>query len=122
MTASPNRGFTLVEVLVALVIIALCASVFMGQMTRSARQYQVLEDKTLATWLAQNVLAEYQIGLARSGVIPGSQTLKMGGRQWQVDTVLSTENELQKIEVQVSGEGTENTIVRLQAYLPKEDS
>lgn len=123
MQQQHNRGgFTLIEVLVALVITALCASVFLGQLSRSARQQQVLENKTFATWVAQNTLAEYQLGTANGNIGSGSDIVEMANRRWQIETEVSTSDDLQKIEVRVSPESTGIAIVTLTGYLPGGDN
>ena len=54
------RGFTLLEVLVALVIVALGMSALLETLDQSARNVMALRDKTVAEWIAMN-----QIELAR---------------------------------------------------------
>jgi len=48
------RGFTLIEVLVALVIAALGLAAVLSVVTNSARDSSYLRDKTLASWIALN--------------------------------------------------------------------
>src|SRR6185437_12790336 len=59
-TASPRRaarGFTLLEVLVALVVVALGMSALLETLTQSARNLAALRDRTVAEWIAMNQLA-----------------------------------------------------------------
>ena len=55
-----GRGFTLLEVLVALAIFAVVAASVLSASARSLKTAARLEDKTFATWLADNRLQEIQ--------------------------------------------------------------
>ena len=56
-----RRGFTLLEVLIALAIVALSAGALLGTITSSASNVAYLQDKTLAEWVALNRLTEIRI-------------------------------------------------------------
>lgn len=55
------RGFTLLEVLVALAIFAMVAASVLSASARSLQNASRLEDKTLAMWIADNRLNELQL-------------------------------------------------------------
>ncbi|HTW73645.1 MAG TPA: type II secretion system minor pseudopilin GspI [Steroidobacteraceae bacterium] len=57
------RGFTLLEVLVALVIVALGMSALLETLTESARNIAALRDRTVAEWIAMNQLALVRLNL-----------------------------------------------------------
>ncbi len=66
--ASPSqRGFTLIEVLAALVIVALGMIAAIQAVTQSARNGTYLREKTLAHWIGMNVLTERRLQVARAG-------------------------------------------------------
>ena len=56
-----TRGFTLIEVLVALVIVAIGMAAVMGALTSSASTVSYLRDKTFAQWVALNRIATIRI-------------------------------------------------------------
>lgn len=56
-----QRGFTLVEVLVALTIVALCLGAGMRAAGALSSNAQRLEQVTLAQWCAQNQLTEMRL-------------------------------------------------------------
>jgi general secretion pathway protein I len=58
-----NAGFALIEVLVALLIIALALGSLIETNTTTIRQMDYLDDKTAALWIAENVATEIQIGM-----------------------------------------------------------
>lgn len=79
----PVRGFTLLEVMVALAIFALVAA---SALTASARSLQTaarLEDKTLALWIAENRLIELQLHAQPPTEGRQQGKLEYAGRRWQ---------------------------------------
>ena len=67
MTRRSSGGFTLVEVLVALVVVALGLAALMVAVQGAARTSGYLRDKTLAQWIALNRLAEVRLTANKSG-------------------------------------------------------
>jgi len=83
------RGFTLLEVLIALAIVAMSAGALLGTITSSASNVIYLKDKTLAQWVAMNRLTEIRI--AQQFPSPGKRTgsAEMGGQRWQWEEEVS---------------------------------
>ncbi len=99
-----QRGFTLLEVLVALAIFATVAAAVLTASARSLQNAARLEDKTLAGWIADNRLTELQ--LASSPPAPGrdSRELSFAGRQWQLysETVTTSDPGLRRVTLWVA--------------------
>lgn len=102
-------GFTLVEVLVALAIFALCAIVLSAQSTTTLANRQRLIEQQIALWVAKDTLVEQRIsatGRSAKNIAPvkGQQHKKQAGLEWRIDlTVEPTSNgQLKKVRVQVS--------------------
>jgi general secretion pathway protein I len=57
------RGFTLLEVLVALAIVALGMGALLSALTNAAGNVQALREKTLAQWIALNQVADTRLNL-----------------------------------------------------------
>jgi len=55
------RGFTLIEILVALAIVAVALAAGMRAVAQSSDAATLLKDRTLALWVAQNRLAAAQL-------------------------------------------------------------
>jgi general secretion pathway protein I len=84
-----SRGFTLLEVLIALAIVALSAGALLGSVTSSASNVIYLKEKTLAEWVALNRLTEVRISkdMPSEGKRKGSAT--MGGMRWEWEEEVS---------------------------------
>jgi general secretion pathway protein I len=80
------RGFTLVEVLVALMIVALGLAALMMTVSGTARTSGFLRDKTLAQWIALNRLAEVRLNVTKFGQNTDIGELDFGNRKWHYDT------------------------------------
>jgi general secretion pathway protein I len=81
-----NRGFTLVEVLVALVVVALGLTALMVAVNGTARTSGFLRDKSLAQWIALNRLSEVRLNVTKFGQNTDTGELDFGNRKWHYDT------------------------------------
>ena len=112
-------GFTLIEVMVALVIVSLAlagVAASMGQMIDTAN---TMRDRTFASWIAQNKIAEMRL----AGVIP-----KVGESNGEVDFANATwawttevsetgvEN-LLRVEVSVSYAGVDEPVRQVTGFI-----
>lgn len=100
----PARGFTLVEVLVALAVLAISMVAVIGAAGKSTRTASQLRDDTFASWVAMNELSSLRL----AAELPGNDTLNgdadMAGRKWHWKATISkTEDpDLLRIDVDVS--------------------
>jgi general secretion pathway protein I len=76
-------GFTLIEVLAALVIVALGMIAAIQAVTQSARNGVYLRDKTLAHWIGMNVLTERRLQPTPPDVAESTGRVEFAGQQWQ---------------------------------------
>ncbi len=89
MRRAASGGFTLVEVLVALMVVAIGLAALMTAVSSTARTSGFLRDKTLAQWIALNRLAEVRLTvnrLAQSSTNADTGELQFANRTWHYDT------------------------------------
>ena len=98
-----TRGFTLIEVLAALVIVALGMLGVIQAVTQTARNGTYLREKTLAHWIAMNVITERRLLAAPPDVAESSDDVEFAGQRWRwTMTVTQTEVEsLRRMDVSV---------------------
>ena len=100
-----KRGFTLLEVLVALAVVAIGLSAAFAAMGQSARSAEQLRVRTFAQWAAADALTALRLGQA----LPPGQTRRqeeISGRLWWVEYRLqpTAAAALRDVEVRVSAE------------------
>jgi len=81
--AAPRRGFTLLEVLIALVVIAIALLALARAASLQVADFDALRERALAGWVAANVLADTR--LAPQLPAPGRSDgrVELGARQWR---------------------------------------
>ncbi len=82
-SARAGRGFTLLEVLVALAIFASVSAVVLTAAGRSLTNAGRLEELTLAGWIADNRISELQLQQIPPSIGRETQELDYGSRKWQ---------------------------------------
>lgn len=105
------RGFTLLEVLVALTVIALALGSIIKVVGSGAANASYLRDKTFAHWIAANRLAQMQTKINPWPSKGGDEgTAEMAGREWfWTSEVLDTPNpEIRKVNIMVRMEDDED--------------
>lgn len=118
-----HKGFTLIEVLVALLVFGLIATAAAEVGSQYISSYERIRDKTLAGWLADNRINELRLEENLPGISENSRDTDYGSFRWQVTTrVLGTEEPtMRRVEVVVAlyrGEGSEPAPVHtLSAFL-----
>lgn len=82
-----RQGFTLIEVMAALAIVAFGISAAVAVVNSIGRNTQRLEDRAIAQWIVSNKLVELrlqQYDAASRANVSSSSTLTMGLREWFV--------------------------------------
>lgn len=102
-----QRAFTLVEILVALAILAIALTAGMRALTQATDTATALKARTLALWVAQNRLAAAQIALPwpAPGRYEGEVTQANAQFRWEA-TVSATPNpQFRRIDIKVGEPG-----------------
>jgi general secretion pathway protein I len=114
-----NSGFTLIEVMVALVIVSLAlagVAASMGQMIDTAN---TMRDRTFASWIAQNTIAEMRLAGAMPEVGESSGDVDYANTTWTWTANVSetgVEN-LMKVEVAVSYAGFDDPVRQVTGFI-----
>jgi general secretion pathway protein I len=78
-----SRGFTLIEVLVALAIVTIGMAAVMEALTSSANTAIYLQDKTFAEWAALDRLETVRLTGAPPATGTSNDTVEYAGRNWE---------------------------------------
>jgi general secretion pathway protein I len=102
-TSKKNKGFTLLEVMVALFIVAVAMGGAIKVVGNAAQNTSRMVDKTFANWVALNQIAELRIksDWPKLGELKGEQ--EMSDRKWKwLQTTIKTDDEnIKRVEVSV---------------------
>ena len=106
MRAEPRRlaGFTLLEAMVALIIVSLGMMAVATQINRYVVAAQSIEEKTLASWIATNKITELSVGKTWPGVDDYDDELDYANRHWKIHVVVSETDvkNLHRVDVSVT--------------------
>lgn len=99
-----DRGFTLVEVLVALAVLSLGLIAVIKVVSEVSLSAIQLQDKTYAQWVALNKIAEMRLQTAWPATGKSNGTTEMAGRNWRwVMEVKNTDDSgVRRLEVSVN--------------------
>lgn len=119
-----QEGLTLIEVLIALAIIAIALTAVIKATSHSIRSTAYLEDKAEAGWVAQQIINEIRVGVLKLPESADSldQSTQMLGRDWywSASQQATPNRRIKKIIVSVYRQAAENTerspIITLESY------
>jgi general secretion pathway protein I len=79
-------GFTLIEVLVALMVVAMGLAALMITVSSTARTSGYLRDKTLAQWMALDRISDVRLNVTKFGPNTDTGEIYFANRIWHYDT------------------------------------
>ena len=114
-----SRGFTLIELMVALAVLAIGMTAVLHATNQAAYAGVFLKQKTVAHWVASNRAAELSINREWPGPGVSNGTQTMADQTWNVETEVSDTQvpELRLVTIRVSLDGEE--IASLVTFLEK---
>jgi len=116
-----SAGFTLIEVLVALMILAIALMAVIKASNASVRDSIHVRDRLVAHWVAENILSECQLGLQRfspsAPALSGDTVMMNLSWHWQAVPIGVGKND-ERIRVAVYLPGTTRRVEQLEGFVP----
>jgi general secretion pathway protein I len=115
---SPSRGFTLVEVLAAMALIALAALAMMKAISESARATGLVRERVLAEIVAENRLIETLSAPPARELGASSGRVTMAGQDWRwtQTSAPTSDAAVVRVEVVVTAEDKGPELAALTAF------
>ncbi|MCB1643917.1 MAG: type II secretion system minor pseudopilin GspI [Pseudomonadales bacterium] len=121
---SRNRGFTLLEIMITVAVLAVVGTALVRSATQTVTQTTTLQERTLGLWIAENEINRLRMAPRTDENFPSIGTrrynLTMADRDWEVVVqVESTENkDMRRLQVGVYDETRPDTsVAELTAFL-----
>lgn len=115
----PSPGFTLLEILVALAVLAIALAATARSMGAAIDTTAALRDRTLARWVAEDRLAQLELGREWPALDTKEGDADMGGRafRWRQQTSVTPVARMRRVEVSVFQPGTDSALARMTGFL-----
>lgn len=117
---SRDRGFTLLEVLVAVAVLAIAMGAIITAAGRYAQAAETLQNRTLALWVAHNRLTEMELAPTWPAVGTSRDEVAMGGRTWVWNVAVqgTPDPTIRRVDIHVSPkDNAQDTTASLTAFL-----
>ena len=103
MSLRTRRGFTLIEVLIALAVVALALLGLTRVAALQVRDFDALRERTLAGWVAANVLEETRLAASMPSTGRSDGRVEFATRSWRWTRDVSTtpDPSVRRVDVQV---------------------
>ena len=103
-TKDRHSGFTLIEVLIALTIVAIALGSAISITSQDIMRADSMQHRTYANWIAQNKIAEYRINEITPSIGRDEGEILFAGNIWNWETIITKTgiDNLYRLDVAVS--------------------
>lgn len=116
-----NNGFTLIEVLIALVILAIALTAVVKSILDNTQAASYLQNKTMAHWVGMEVISEAQLGLLplpdEGDSSSGSITLFNQHWPWFAKFKATPDTGVKELDVTVKMHDNNQVLAKLTGYV-----
>jgi general secretion pathway protein I len=114
-----GRGFTLIEVIIALAVLAFALGALISGMARYADNAAYLRERTLGLWVAHNRLTEIDLQPAWPATGKSDGDAELGGIEWRwFITVSETPDpKVRRIDIRVQARGRDSDAAALSSFV-----
>lgn len=111
-------GFTLIEIVVALAVLATAMGAIVTGMARFTGNAAVLRDKTIALWVAHNRLAEIELQPQWPDLGRSDGDVEMAGTDWRWFVTVSEtpDPNVRRVDIRVQLERQEQDLISLSSF------
>ena len=114
-----SRGFTLIEVMVALVVASLALVAVMASISQMIDAGTAMRDRTYAAWIAQNKIAELRLANTEPEVSTSNGEVEFAGLEWGWTATISETGVqyLYRVDVGVSFAGSDDVVRTVTGFI-----
>lgn len=112
-----NAGFTLIEIMVALAILAIAMTAALTATYSNIRTTATIEDRGIANWIALDTLHKIQLGLIpRQSSQNNPITVLNNPWVWSASVSSLPDQHIMQIDVTITKPGVRNTLAHLEGF------
>ncbi len=114
-----QHGFTLLEILVAMAVLAIALAAVVGSTSQHVNNLNRLYERTVAEWVAMNQITAWQLQGEWPAVGTREGDIEMAKREWHWRITISNtdDDSIRRLDIDVSGQADAEPVSHLIAYL-----
>ena len=114
-----SRGFTLIEVLAAVAVLAIALAAIMSSMARYADSAGYLRQKTVALWVAHNRLTEIELDPKWPAIGNSDCTTDLAGATWKwtVEVKVTPDARLRRVDITVKSPDHDASLIQISSFI-----